>query len=133
LVAFVENGWNIFKHKIGIDKCTMHRPFQLQRKPYPYFDKPINNCLQLNILNDKDKSYMVYSIDLTYQDYAYLDSISQTNSQVMLNYYAIEQRMNYIPESCEISLKEALIRNRFHPRNIDKWVDWGHCEPEDFE
>ena len=50
-----------------------------------------------------------------------------------IDYDAIKNRMDFVPEGCEISLKEELMRNRFHPKYIDKWIDWGHNEPEDLE
>jgi hypothetical protein len=31
------------------------------------------------------------------------------------------------------TIAEDLMKNRFHPRNMDKWVGWGQVEEEDFE
>jgi acyl-CoA hydrolase len=50
-----------------------------------------------------------------------------------IDYELIKKRMDFVPEGCEISFREELMRNRFHPKNIDKWVDWGHSDPTDFE
>jgi hypothetical protein len=50
-----------------------------------------------------------------------------------INYEKIKRRMDYIPLGCEFSLKEEIIRNRFHPKYIDKFIDWGHLEQADFE
>ena len=50
-----------------------------------------------------------------------------------IDYKSIKKRMDYIPEGCEISLREGLIRNRFHPKYANKWIEWGLNISEDFE
>ena len=44
------------------------------------------------------------------------------------NYRAIEERMYFVPQGSEISLKEAIMRDRFHPKNIEKMIHWGHVD-----
>jgi hypothetical protein len=42
-----------------------------------------------------------------------------------IDYVAIRKKMNAIQPGANMSFNEALMRERFHPRNIDKWVGWG--------
>ena len=49
-----------------------------------------------------------------------------------LNYSFLKKRLDIVHSGNEICFREALVRNRFHPKYMDKWVDWGHEEPEDF-
>ena len=30
------------------------------------------------------------------------------------------------------TIAEDLMKNRFHPKYIDKWIDWGQVEADDF-
>jgi hypothetical protein len=62
-----------------------------------------------------------------------------TNNQIVsystekLNYEFLKKRFDTVHPGNEICFREALIRNRFHPKYMDKWVDWGHEDPEDFD
>ena len=47
-----------------------------------------------------------------------------------IDYDAIRKRMDTVPNGATISLREALIQNRFHPRNMDKWIGWGKVDPD---
>ena len=49
-----------------------------------------------------------------------------------LNYLFLKKRLDTVHPGNEICFREALVRNRFHPKYMDKWVDWGHEEAEDF-
>ena len=49
-----------------------------------------------------------------------------------LNYSFLKKRLDIVHSGNEICFREALVRNRFHPKYMDKWVDWGHEDPEDF-
>lgn len=50
-----------------------------------------------------------------------------------LNYGIIKTKINTVIDTKNgLSFKEALIRERFHPKHMDKWIDWGHCEADDF-
>ena len=49
-----------------------------------------------------------------------------------LNYSFLKKRLDIVHSGNEICFREALVRNRFHPKYMDKWVDWGHEEAEDF-
>ena len=49
-----------------------------------------------------------------------------------LNYSFLKKRLDIVHPGNEICFREALVRNRFHPKYMDKWVDWGHEEAEDF-
>ena len=35
---------------------------------------------------------------------------------------------NYLRERMKNTFAEELIANRFHPKNMDKWVSWGFDE-----
>ena len=50
-----------------------------------------------------------------------------------LNYSFLKKRLDIVHSGNEICFREALVRNRFHPKYMDKWVDWGHEEAEDFD
>ena len=50
-----------------------------------------------------------------------------------LNYSFLQKRLDIVHSGNEICFREALVRNRFHPKYMDKWVDWGHEEAEDFD
>jgi ankyrin repeat protein len=50
-----------------------------------------------------------------------------------INYSFLKKRLDYLHSGNEICFREALVRNRFHPKYMDKWVDWGHEEAEDFD
>ena len=50
-----------------------------------------------------------------------------------LNYSFLKKRLDTVHSGNEICFREALVRNRFHPKYMDKWVDWGHEEAEDFD
>jgi hypothetical protein len=50
-----------------------------------------------------------------------------------INYSFLKKRLDTVHPGNEICFREALVRNRFHPKYMDKWMDWGHEEPEDFE
>ena len=68
----------------------------------------------------------------------YTFEINQKNqiisySTKKLNYSFLKKRFDTIHPGNEICFREALVRNRFHPKYIKKWVDWGHEEPEDFD
>jgi hypothetical protein len=47
-----------------------------------------------------------------------------------INYAAIRDRMDSVPIGADISLREALIRDRFHPRNESKWIGWDQMDPD---
>lgn len=47
-----------------------------------------------------------------------------------IDYDAIRKRMDAVPNGATISLREALIQNRFHLRNKDKWIGWGMVDPD---
>ena len=49
------------------------------------------------------------------------------------NYVFLKKRFDTVHSGNEICFREALVRNRFHPKYMDKWVDWGHEDPEDFD
>ena len=49
------------------------------------------------------------------------------------NYVFLKKRFDTVHSGNEICFREALVRNRFHPKYMDKWVDWGHDEAEDFD
>jgi hypothetical protein len=53
-----------------------------------------------------------------------------TYSHDRIDYDAIRARMDAVPNGAAISLREALMRNRFHPRNMDKWIGWGIVDPD---
>jgi len=50
-----------------------------------------------------------------------------------INYSFLKKRLDIVHSGNEICFREALVRNRFHPKYMDKWVDWGHEEAEDFD
>ena len=81
------------------------------------------------------KIYRPYQYDIIV--YRYYDGICRLdyNSEefTKIQYPLIKQKLDMIPEGCEISLREALIRNRFHPKYANKWIEWGHNISEDFE
>ena len=54
-------------------------------------------------------------------------------SSEKLNYSFLKKRLDIVHSGNEICFREALVRNRFHPKYMDKWVDWGHEEDEDFD
>jgi hypothetical protein len=54
-------------------------------------------------------------------------------SNIKLNYSFLKNRFDTVHTGNEICFREALVRNRFHPKYMDKWVDWGHEEHEDFD
>ena len=55
-------------------------------------------------------------------------------STYKFNYSFIKKRLDMVHtgNGNEICFREALARNRFHPKYMHKWTDWGHEEPEDF-
>ena len=56
-----------------------------------------------------------------------------TFSTQKINYPFLKKRLDNVHTGNEICFREALVRNRFHPKYMDKWVDWGHDEAEDFD
>ena len=50
---------------------------------------------------------------------------SQNTSIFTYNYKEIKRRMKE-------TIAEDLMKNRFHPKYIDKWIEWGQVEPNDF-
>lgn len=100
----------------------MYRPFQFGC----YFDNYIEQ-------NKIQKNY--YKINFIGEDNENFDCVDfiKKHNNFELDYDSIKKRMDFIPEGYEISFREELMRNRFHPKNIDKWINWGHCEHEDFE
>jgi hypothetical protein len=52
--------------------------------------------------------------------------LSANPSIFTYDYVELKQRMKE-------TVAEDLMKNRFHPRNMDKWVGWGQVEEEDFE
>ena len=61
------------------------------------------------------------------------NNIITSYSTKKLNYSLLKKRFDTVHPGNEICFREALIRNRFHPKYMDKWVDWGHEDPEDFD
>jgi hypothetical protein len=104
-----------------IDVLQIYRPFQFCFRNDVYMIK--NNCLQLYFVCDR--------LFLTCYEISEFIKIAKNPNKI--NYEKIKRRMDYIPLGCEISLKEEIIRNRFHPKYIDKLIDWGHLEQADFE
>ena len=61
------------------------------------------------------------------------NNLIHTYSIKKLNYSFLKKRLDIVHSGNEICFREALVRNRFHPKYMDKWVDWGHEEAEDFD
>ena len=61
------------------------------------------------------------------------NNIITSYSTEKLNYSFLKKRLDIVHSGNEICFREALVRNRFHPKYMDKWVDWGHDEAEDFD
>ena len=61
------------------------------------------------------------------------NNIITSYSTEKLNYSFLKKRLDIVHSGNEICFREALVRNRFHPKYMDKWVDWGHEEAEDFD
>jgi hypothetical protein len=61
------------------------------------------------------------------------NNLITTFSTEKLNYSFLKKRLDTIHTGNEICFREALVRSRFHPKYMDKWVDWGQEEPEDFD
>ena len=61
------------------------------------------------------------------------NNLITTFSTKKLNYSFLKKRLDIVHSGNEICFREALVRNRFHPKYMDKWVDWGHEEAEDFD
>jgi hypothetical protein len=104
-----------------INVLQIHRPFQFCFRNNAYMIK--NNCLELYFVCDRS-FFICHEIS---------EFIKIAKNPNKINYNEIKHRMDYIPLGCEISLKEAIIRNCFHPKYIDKLIDWGHLEQADFE
>jgi hypothetical protein len=110
-IAFEESNIDLF-HLLQI-----HRPFLYCKKNHLY--EIHNNSLYLVFY---EKMAEIYEKKL-YRN----DNIKR------IDYELIQQRMNFIPEGYELSLKEELMRNRFHPKHMDKWVSWGQWDHYDKE
>ena len=74
------------------------------------------------------QTLMPYGLFYTFE----VDKIISYSTQ-KLNYSFLTKRLDTVHPGNEICFREALVRNRFHPKYMDKWVDWGQEEPEDFD
>ena len=72
-----------------------------------------------------------YGLYYTFE--VYENNIITSYSTEKLNYSFLKKRLDIVHSGNEICFREALVRNRFHPKYMDKWVDWGHEEAEDFD
>ena len=75
---------------------------------------------------------------IPYGLYYYTFEVDENNkitsySTEKLNYSFLKKRLDIVHSGNEICFREALVRNRFHPKYMDKWVDWGHEEADDFD
>ena len=63
------------------------------------------------------------------------NNLIHTYSIKKLNYSFLKKRLDTVHpgNKNKICFREALVRNRFHPKYMDKWVDWGHEEAADFD
>ena len=52
-------------------------------------------------------------------------NLSENPSIFTYNYKELKLRMKE-------TIAEDLMKNRFHPKYIDKWIDWGQVEADDF-
>jgi len=59
------------------------------------------------------------------QDKIDWDNLSKNPSIIIYNYKELKQRM-------KDTIAEDLMKNRFHPKYMDKWLDWGQVESDDF-
>ena len=59
------------------------------------------------------------------QDKINWKNISTNPSIFTYNYKELNKRMKE-------TIAEDLMKNRFHPKYIDKWIDWGQVEADDF-
>ena len=53
--------------------------------------------------------------------------LSENPSIFTYDYKAIKERM------LTSGLAEDLMKNRFHPKYMEHWINWGHEDPNDFE
>jgi hypothetical protein len=105
-----------------IQLVQLYRPFMYCERDEEY--ELENGSLSLRFSRADDVLHILY--------YNENNSIpNEINDKT--HYRAIEEKMYFIPRGSEISLKEAVMRERFHPKNIDKWISWGHYNVEDFE
>ena len=59
------------------------------------------------------------------QDKINWDRLSKNSSIFTYDYKELKLRMKE-------TIAEDLMKNRFHPKYIDKWIDWGQVEADDF-
>lgn len=106
------------------EKYTLSQNITFQDMFHWIFDFVLDNNSQMAIILRIYRPYQYY--------YTTISSLRQKVS-TKIQYHLIKERNDYVPEDCEISFREELMRNRFHPKYADKWVDWGHNESDDFE
>jgi len=131
---FVFNAFNVFLKIIlkdrdihFLDILQLYRPFQYCSKENIFEIK--NNSLHIKCCLNEIELFDKTLLYISNNTRIYNEKKIKNN----INYEAIKYRMHFVPEGSEICLKEAIIRDRFHPRNIDKWISWGYNTPEDFE
>ena len=84
--------------------------------------------IDINKLNWQMLSENPNAIHLLEQnpDKIYWPWLSKNPSIFTYNYSEIKRRMKE-------TIAEDLMKNRFHPKHMDKWVSWGQEEEDDFD
>jgi hypothetical protein len=120
--VLLEYAFNFAKNDYDID-IEIIRLIQLYR-PFMYCEREdeyeiINGALQLRFSKPGDILYNLY-----------INNNNSKSNEIndRIDYMAIELRMHFVPKGYEISFKEELMRERFHPINANKWNSWGLLE-----
>lgn len=77
------------------------------------------------------QTILPYGYKYTFQYDEYAKKIT-TYSTKNINYKAIQNRLDNINSGQHICIREALVRECFHPKNMEKWIGWGQEDETDF-
>jgi hypothetical protein len=127
--AFNRLNFEVIRH------LQKYRPFQFgcHFKSSAEQDEKKYNYYKINFIEEYDDFIQENDAIFDWKSFRKYISSRKNINNFDIDFELIKKRMDYVPEGCEMSFREELMRNRFHPKYIDKWIDWGHCEPEDFE